>query len=401
MVFSLLDNAANQNGGDAEQAREPFSAFVEDDFTRQTLVRVAAEMGWPASAVESGGIGECVRSLGVIGAPQTLVVDVTDSIDPATEIADLIHVVGGNTRIITIGSKNDVNLLHSLISAGASDYMLKPIDPSRLCQALRRIEPAEESDGQAPGAISVFTGARGGIGASTLALNASWIMAHELKRRVALVDLDLHFGTQALALDAEPGHGLYDALHSPDRVDEVFIDRAMVRESEQLFLLAAEEPLDTSPEIEQEGLVSLLEHLRSRFDHVVIDMPRAMLAHHRSILSGAWDVVVATDLSLIGLRDANRLKSLIAETVPETEVKLVANMVRNGRPGQLAISEFERSLGCRLAARIPLDEKSAGRSANTGQPMARGAKRCKASAAIRRLTRDLVAEREKREAWAP
>jgi pilus assembly protein CpaE len=398
-MFSLLDSAANQNDGRDGAAREPFSAFVSDDFTRQTLVRVAAELGWPAGAVERGGMGECARSLGVLGAPHTLVVDVTDSLDPARELADLVQVLGGDTRIITVGSKNDVNLLRDLIAAGAADYMLKPIDPEILCEALRRVEPDTPVESRAPGKITVFTGARGGIGTSTLALNTAWIIAHEIKRSVALVDLDLHFGSLALALDAEPGHGLFEALHSPERIDEVFIDRALVREGERLFLLAAEEPLDTPPEVEPEGLASLLEHLLSRFEHVVIDLPRALLTERCGDLAGVSEVVIATDLSLVGLRDANRLKALIAEAAPEIDIKLVANMVRNSRPGQLSAAEFERSLGCGLAARVPLDEKAAGRSAHSGQPMARDAKRCKASAAIRHLAQDLAGEGKQRKGW--
>ena len=389
MVFSLLDRPANQNSDLATEAREPLSVFAEDEFTRQTLLRVATELGWPSSAIESGGIGECVRSLGVVPAPQTLVVDVTDSLDPCAELCDLIRVTGSATRIITIGTKNDVNLLHSLIAAGAADYMLKPLDPYRLREAIQHSEPAPQGEGVLLGGLTVFTGARGGVGVSTLALNASWIIAHELKRRVALVDLDLRFGTLALALDAEPGHGLYEALHSPDRVDELFIDRAMLRESERLFLFAAEEPLDAPLQFENEGLISLLAHLRSRFDHVVIDMPRFAITRYLDILSGARDVVIATDLSLVGLRDANRLKRLVGETAPEVNVRLVANMVRSGRAGQLAVRDFVRGLEGGLAHCIPLDEKAAGRSATTGQPMVRGAKRGKASAAIRRLARDL------------
>ncbi|MDP6589345.1 MAG: AAA family ATPase [Alphaproteobacteria bacterium] len=398
MVFSLLDRAINQIDDIDAQPREPFTAFAEDEFTRQTLARVVAEMGWPRTAIECGGIAECMRSLGVVAAPQTLVVDVTDSLDPSAEIADLIRVTGSATRIIAVGAKNDVNLLHSLIAARAADYILKPLDPYRLREAITRVEPAAEGEGAAPGGVTIFTGTRGGVGTSTLALNAGWLIAHELKRRVALVDLDVQFGTLALAIDAEPGHGLYEALHSPDRVDELFVDRAMVRESERLFLFAAEEPLDTPPHFETEGLISLLEHLRGRFDRVVIDMPRFMLTRHLAVLSGVRDVVIATDLSLIGLRDANRLKRLIGEAAAEVEIKLAANMVRSGRAGQLAVSEFIRGFEGGLAHRIPLDERAAGRSANSGEPMARGAKRGKATVAIRRLAEELVADGNSRKA---
>ena len=109
------------------------------------------------------------------------------------------------------------------------------------------------------------------------------------------------------------------------------------------------------------------------------------------MLSGTQELVIATDLSLVGLRDANRLKRYFAETVPEVKLTVAANMVRSGRAGQLAVKDFARGLEGDLVHRIPLDEKAAGRSANSGQPMARGAKRGKATAAIRRLAAELAA----------
>ena len=392
-MLSLLDRANDDIDDFSAEAREPFAAFAEDEFTRQTLARVAVELGWQSGAVEGGGIAECVRSLGVVPAPETLVVDVAESLDPAAEIADLVAVAGGATRIIVIGNKNDVNLLHSVVAAGAAEYMLKPLDPYRLREAimLREAAPEAAAGPDQLGRLTIFTGARGGVGTSTLALNTGWIMGHELKQRVALVDLDLQFGTLALALDSEPGHGLHEALHSPDRVDELFVDRAMVRESERLFLLAAEEPLDSPPHYESDSLAQFLLHLRGRFDQVVVDIPRFILASHNSVLSGTQELVIATDLSLVGLRDANRLKRYFAETVPEVKLTVAANMVRSGRAGQLAVKDFARGLEGDLVHRIPLDEKAAGRSANSGQPMARGAKRGKATAAIRRLAAELAA----------
>jgi pilus assembly protein CpaE len=391
-MLSLLDRAAGGIGDITAESREPFAAFAVDEFTRQTLARVAAELGWKSAAVETGGVAECVRSLGVVPAPETLVVDVADSLDPAAEISDLAAVTGGATRIIVIGTKNDVNLLHSVIAAGAAEYMLKPLDPYRLREAIMLPELVSKAAGSAEllGRLTLFTGARGGVGASTVALNAAWIIAHELKRRVALVDLDLQFGTLALALDAEPGHGLHEALHSPERVDELFVDRAMVRESERLFLFAAEEPLETPPHYESESLTQFLLHLRCRFDHVVVDMPRFILARHGGVLCGAQEIVIATDLSLIGLRDANRLRRHVAALAPDLNTTVAANMVRAGRPGQIALKEFARGLEGSLAHTIPLDEKAAGQSANCGQPMARGAKRGKATAAIRRLATDMI-----------
>ena len=87
-------------------------------------------------------------------------------------------------------------------------------------------------------------GVRGGVGASMVTSSISWLMAHEFNRRVALLDLDLHFGTGALTFALEPGRGLCDALDNPSRVDGLFIERAMIKESDDLCILGAEAPLN-------------------------------------------------------------------------------------------------------------------------------------------------------------
>jgi pilus assembly protein CpaE len=82
------------------------------------------------------------------------------------------------------------------------------------------------------GRLIAVVGARGGVGATTVATNLAWTLAHEHNMRVALVDLDLFFGTCGLALDLELGRGFREALENPARIDSLFIERAMVREGE-------------------------------------------------------------------------------------------------------------------------------------------------------------------------
>ncbi|MDV7396632.1 P-loop NTPase, partial [Arthrospira platensis SPKY1] len=89
-------------------------------------------------------------------------------------------------------------------------------------------------------------GARGGVGATTVAVNCAWLLAHDLELKTALIDLDLYFGSCALALDVEPGKGFREALENPERIDGLFLERAMVRVSDKLFLLAAEDDLETA-----------------------------------------------------------------------------------------------------------------------------------------------------------
>ena len=97
--------------------------------------------------------------------------------------------------------------------------------------------------GQRQGA-GVHVGVRGGVGASSLSTATAWLLAQDHRKQVALVDLDLHFGTIALSLDLEPGNGLRSALENADRIDSLFVASALINVTENLFVLGGEEPLD-------------------------------------------------------------------------------------------------------------------------------------------------------------
>ncbi|MCE3544368.1 hypothetical protein LXJ56_29760, partial [Escherichia coli] len=81
----------------------------------------------------------------------------------------------------------------------------------------------------------------------------------------ALLDLDVHFGTGALALDLEPGRGLTDAIENPSRIDGLFIERAMVKASEKLAVLSAEAPINQPLMTDGAAFYQLQEEMRAAF----------------------------------------------------------------------------------------------------------------------------------------
>ena len=102
----------------------------------------------------------------------------------------------------------------------------------------------------------------------------AWLLAEQHKENTALVDLDLHFGTVALNLDTDPGSGLCEALEQPSRIDALFVDRATVKVSDTLRILAAEAAVAETLMIDAGAIDVLLYELRRKFAWVVIDLPR-------------------------------------------------------------------------------------------------------------------------------
>ncbi len=370
-------------------ARSPFLAVVTDEVTRTVLVRVAAENGWDDQQVLEGTAAEATDALSDIPTPERLVIDLSGSVDPISDIEALAGVCEPDTRVVALGDINDVKLFRHLMEMGVQDYLLKPVSAEDLNEAVTRVDEEEtkEADDEGKmGRLIAVVGARGGVGASTVAANIAWMMAHEQNQRVALIDLDLYFGTIALSLDMEPGRGFREALENPSRIDALFIERAMVRESENLFVLAAEEGLENSFSFDPEALDRLLETLRADFDCIVIDLPRFAARSQIATLIPPASVVVVADPTLAGMRDAMRLTKLVKAETPGSELKVVVNRSGNTKNGELSITDFEAGAELSVDYQIPIDVKTAILAEGAGKTVSEIGKSTKMVQAMRDIS---------------
>ncbi len=374
--------------------RLPFMAFVLDDATRAALVRVAEEQGWSEGEVLEGGVREAIDALAGVSTPHVLVIDLSNSNDPLDDIGSLAEVCDSGTRVIALGNINDVNLFRNLVALGVQDYLVKPVTAEALNALVVKVaeEPAAAEPEEAKvGRLIAVIGARGGVGASTIAVNTAWLMAHEQKLRVAIVDLDLYFGTVALSLDLEPGRGFREALENPNRIDGLFIERALVRESDNLFILGAEEALENTFSFDPAAVELLIEKLRCDFDCVIVDFPRAVVTANAYILSAASAVAVVSDASLAGMRDTLRLVAFIKKVTSTAAVKVVVNRFGAAKKGELSKEDFERGAGLKIDHMIPQETGVAAISAGVGKPLVEVAKRSRLVTALRKLSSELSA----------
>jgi pilus assembly protein CpaE len=321
-------------------------------------------------------------------APRILIVDLTASAAPIAEISMARAYGGADLRLIAVGAVNDVGLFRGLLSAGADDYLIKPLTAQALATILDKPSAAQSADGEAGlGQVVVFIGSRGGVGTTTAAVACAWLLAEERREATALIDLDLHFGTVALKLDTDPGSGLCEALEQPSRIDSLFIERAMVKVNEHLRALAAEAPL-TEPPIVDAGAIDMLMHtLRRKFAWIVLDLPRGVTPMQRVVLAAANRVVLVCERRLASLRDTIRLQTLLREQAPRATLILA----EAGAPGERATvskGEFEKGIGKPFDVSLSYDPKSVGEATNSGQPLPLVAPR---SAIVRDLRQLVVA----------
>ncbi len=386
--------------------RDPFAAFICDETSLDVLRPVAIEMGWQPEKCNKGGLRNAVQSLSISASPNILMVDLSESGDPLNDINALAEVCEPGTVVIAIGQVNDVRLYRDLLASGIHDYLLKPLSPAQLRDALVHAQavfaaPKTHDNGAAKKHISTAViGTRGGVGASTLATSLAWLFSSDNHMPTALLDLDIHFGTGALSLDLEPGRGLTDAIESPGRIDGLFIERAMIRANDNLAILSAEAPINSPLMTDGAAFVQLEEEFRHAFEMTVIDLPRNMLINFPQLLADVNVIVLVTEMTLAAARDSIRLLSWLKANASHAQVVVVANKVQSSIL-EITRADFEASIERKIDFVIPYDIKAAANAAKLGQTFSDANRTTKAGTVIRDLAKVVVGASEVEEGVAP
>src|SRR5216684_6562947 len=208
--------------------REGILAVLHEQATVDRIQGVIRELQLDDELIVVDSLDAALRRIRSGLSPRILLIDLGESTAPIAEVSAARAVGGPDLNLVVLGTVNDVALFRDLLSAGASDYLVKPPTREALAGVLERQSAAAGTTPDGLGQVIVFMGSRGGIGATTSAVSCAWLLAAEHRERIALVDLDLSFGTVALKLDLDPGSGLCEALEQPSRIDSLFIERAMI-----------------------------------------------------------------------------------------------------------------------------------------------------------------------------
>lgn len=376
--------------------RDPFVAYVCDDSAADSIRPIAAEMGWSPEKVMRGGLRAAIQNLAVSASPNILLVDLSETADPLNEINSLAEVCEPGTVVIATGVTNDVRLYRDLVASGIQDYLLKPFHPDQLrdafaqAQAVFNAPKHVENAVDRPHLMMAVMGARGGVGASTVAASLAWLFGDKDQRSTALLDLDVHFGTDALALDLEPGRGLTDAIENPSRIDGLFLERALVRVNDKLAVLSAEAPINQPLITDGSAFFQLQEEIRASFECTVIDLPRHMLVQHPMLVQDLNSVVLVTEITLAAARDCIRFLAWFKSHAPQASVILVANKVHSTGVPELSRKDFEASIERKIDFVIPYDPKLAAQAAKLGKPLAEAGKTAKLGQALHALANRLI-----------
>jgi pilus assembly protein CpaE len=353
----------------ARADRAAILAFVADPESETVLREALTEAIPQGMEVRRGTVRTAIAALSRVATPRTLIVDISGEEQPLTALGDLSEVVEPDVRVLVIGDLEDVNFYrHVTRGLGALEYLYKPLSRDMVARHFRPfiLEENNPSEAVLGGRIVTVTGVRGGVGGTTIAANLAWHFGVAARRHTVLLDPDLYRGTAALLLNAKTGNGLRTALESPQRIDELFVERAAQPVSDRLHVLAGEEKLADMPAYAPDAAVKLLEALRRRYNFVVVDVPFSPLPINRDLLDLAHQRVFVLDPTLAAVRDTLRLLALPPGKSQPRRAVVVLNRV--SRPGGLARREVEDALKMKPDVTIPDLPRLVGQAASMGEP---------------------------------
>ena len=383
--------------------RISIQAFCENAAMAE-IIHVAAEDRRLAKAhvsVHMGGIEAAVVHYQQNPTPNLIIVESSLPRDQLLYALDrLAESCDPGTKVIVVGHVNEVDLYRDLLKRGVSEYLVEPLAPIQLMEAVSGLY--NNPDSEPVGHVYAFIGAKGGVGSSTICHNAAWALSEALKSNVVIADLDLAFGTTGLDFNQDPMQGIADALSSPERLDEVLLDRLLTKCSDHLSIFAAPVMLDRDYDISVEGCDQVIDVVRQTVPYVAVDLPHTWTAWTKSVLLQADEVIITAAPDLANLRNAKNIVDLLQQNRPnDNKPRLVLNMVNMPKRPEIGVKEFEAALGLKTMSVVEFDAETFGQAANNGQMIEELNSKAKSTAAFREIALEMTNRREVQAARKP
>ncbi len=359
-----------QRGGAVISADRPsLMVFVADEASEAAIRGGIGDV--LGAQIRRGTVRNAVKVLEKESTPRVLIVDISGIEDPFAALDDLASVCTPDVRVLVVGERTEIGFYRDITrNVGVHEYLHKPLTRDNVA---RLFAPLVQGGGEGGldrgGQVTAVCGVHGGVGATTMAVNLALQIEAVTRGHVALLDLHVQGGTAAMMLGARVTSGLRVALEEPDRVDSLFLDRVAVPISERVRLIAAEEPLEAEVHATEEGARRVLEMLRQRFNHVIVDLPMPPGTMERMVLQRARHVVLVMAPDVASIRDTVAVKKVVALTGSAGRILTVLNGA--GRKGYLPTRLVAEGIGAMPEVILPDLPRQLPRAANLGRPALR------------------------------
>ena len=302
---------------------------------------------WTSSMAEKGG-------LAVKTAPDVIIIDESPE---SGNLLSRVRIIKDNfpqASLFVVSANRDPQNIIDAMKAGASEYLVEPVEGRILLNAIEEVRARLASSGRlAQGNVYSFMSAKGGLGATVLAVNTAAAMALNKKGAVALFDLSLQSGDASVLLDVIPQRTILDISQNMHRFDVALLRGVMFGHNTGLNFLAAPQNPEDADEIHSDHVAKILDMSRRLYDHIIIDCPSMQINECTIEAFRRSDkIFVLTDMSVTSVRNAVRLINLIRKLgIATDKIEVVINrFVKNN---VLSVEEIEKNLQKSLYWMVP------------------------------------------------
>ncbi len=339
--------------------------------------------------IHMGGLAKAVDQFQTAATPNLVILETLASgAEIFAQLGELAEVCDPSTKVVIIGQINDIILYRELIAQGISEYIVRPHSPLQIIKAIADlyIDPSAPPIGR----TLAFVGARGGVGSSTIAHNVGWCSAEEYQSDTIILDLDLAFGTASLDFDQEASAGLYEALSSPERLDDVLLDRLLQKHTDHLSLFTAPSALDREYDVDDQAYETVLDVVRGSAPTVVVDVPHVWCSWSKRILTTADEIIITATPDLASFRNTKQLVDILSAARPnDAPPTLVINQF-DSKMSAVQPDQFVEHVGLKPAAVFNWEPQIFGAATTNAAPIVDVSPKSKAAGAIRELSAHLI-----------
>ncbi len=344
--------------------------------SRDALRRLLGTIGglWVAEVLDTYQ-GAAARVVEIV--PDLTIVALDADPHQAVEVIGAVTRANPQAAVLPASRSTDSALILRAIRSGAREFLTLPAQPAEVLEiAGRLVQGREESqDAVARGRrIVAVTGAAGGVGATTIAVNLAASLAAAGDQETLLLDLDMVFGSVDAALDIVTDHTVFTVLQTLERLDATLLKRSMTRHASGLYVLPRPQAIEEIARMDPDALHRLLGLLKASFGTIVIDTSKGLQSSDFAAMEVADVILVVVQLDLTCLRNTSRLLGLFQQFEGLMDrVKLVANRA-GSIDTEISQAKAEETLKMPIAWQIPNATKIFQAARIRGAPVAEVAK---------------------------
>jgi pilus assembly protein CpaE len=347
---------------------EKLIAVVSDASSEEVVNNVILDQAIASSHVARGTLDDALEIMKTQNEPpRYLIVDVSGSAMPVSDLMRLAEVVDPSVAVVVIGERNDVGLFRSLLHIGVQDYLVKPLTVELVRRA---ITSTEHGASVRLGKALSFVGARGGVGVTTIATALARHLADKTRRRIAYVDLDPYGGAAATMLGITSPNGLMELLQNTQRLDQQLINQAFVAHDDRLFVLASELPYNHAFTVRPGALTELVTALKRHFHYIVLDLPERASGGVDEAFDASATIHIVADHSVHATREASRLCRFAQGRNADPAISVLLNEARQPVRGRVTSADFASALGRGSVHAFPYEPQTLAIAENLGEAIA-------------------------------